>query len=90
MGDDGADIAGEEVFLLAHAEDERATAPGAHEEVRNVSMNESDSIRADDLSQSRANGVDEKSFLVKWRGRGVTVGTRISSLDDRGFVKFAD
>ena len=59
VGDDGADVAGEEVFLLADPEDERAAAPGADDEVRNVAMNERDAVGADDLAQSRANGVDQ-------------------------------
>ena len=50
VGDDGADVAGEEVFVFAHAEHERAAAARADDEVRDVAMNERDAVGADDLS----------------------------------------
>ena len=82
VGDDRADIAGEKIFVLADAEDERAAAPGADDEIGNVAVDERDAVGADDLLQRRANGVDEQSFLVERRSvpspldRGLRPGQR--------------
>src|SRR5260370_452898 len=59
MSDDRADIAGEEIFILANPENERTATTGADDKIRDIGMNNRDSVSADDLLQGRAHGVDE-------------------------------
>ena len=64
MGDDCADIAGEEVFMGADAENERAAATGSNDEARNVSVDDGDAVGADDLAQRETDRLDEASLVA--------------------------
>jgi hypothetical protein len=71
VGDDGADVAGQEILILAYAEDERAAAAGSDDEVRNIAMDQSNPVRADDLAQGGADGIDQTALLVRQRGLAI-------------------
>src|SRR4030088_530416 len=51
VSDNGADIAGQKIFLFADAEHERTTAARSDHETGNVRMNQSDAVSANDLFQ---------------------------------------
>lgn len=59
VGDDGADIAGEEVLPLADAEHEGAAAPRSDEDSGEVDVHEGDAVGTFDLFQGEAQGLDE-------------------------------
>src|ERR1700730_7620631 len=59
MSDDRADVAGDKILIFANAENERAATTCADDKVRDIGVNERDSVRADDLLQGRTHGVDE-------------------------------
>ena len=65
VGDDRADVAGEEVFLFADAEHERAAASRADDEIRDVLVHERDAVGADDLLQRGTDGDDEPALRVR-------------------------
>ena len=87
VGDDRAHIAGEKIFVLAHAEHERAAAPRADDEIRNVAMNQRDAVGADDLLQRGAHGVDQKRLVPcadRSRRRRVVVNVADQMREDFG------
>src|SRR6266404_1311526 len=59
MSDDCTDVAGEEIFILANPENERTATTGADHKIRDIGVNDRDSVSADDLLQGRAHGVHE-------------------------------
>ncbi len=71
VGDDRADVAGEEILVLANSEHERTAAARADDEIRNVLMDERDAISADDLLQRRAHCRNETAFVVERRSVAV-------------------
>ena len=73
VGDDGADVAGQKIFLFADAEDERTSAASPDDEIWNVAMNQRDAVCSDDLAQGRAHRIDQPAFLVRQRRFGVAI-----------------
>src|SRR5947207_1449051 len=61
---DRADVAGEEVFILSDTENERTAATRTNNKIWNVSMDEGNTVRSDDLFQRRADGVDQPRFGI--------------------------
>ena len=67
MGDDGADVAREEMLALSDAEHERTPTAGADKHAGNIRMYDRDAIGADDLSQRFPHGLDQRGlrFFVR-------------------------
>src|ERR1041385_272376 len=55
VSDDRAYVAGQEIFAAADAKHKRTSTSCADHEIRHVSVNQSDAIRADHLPERRAN-----------------------------------
>ncbi len=64
VGDDCAHVAGQKIFVFAHAEHERTATARADDKIRNVGVNQRDSVSADHLLQRRSHGVDQARFLL--------------------------
>ena len=67
VGDDGGNVAGEEVLAVADADHERRAAAGAEEVAGQVSVQEGDAVGAVDLARGGEDGLDEPF------GRGAAV-----------------
>src|SRR5438105_12888212 len=61
---DCADVTGEEILILAHAENQRRTAAGSDKEIFDISVNEGDAVGADHLFQRCAGRVHQPSFGI--------------------------
>src|SRR5688572_1146045 len=88
VGDNGTDVAGQKILVLAHAKNQWAAAPCSDDEVGNIPVHESDSVRADNLTQGDANGIDKAAFLVRELGLAVAIRTCIGGT--RRVVKLPD
>ncbi len=89
VGDDGADVAGQEMLALADAEDERAAAAGADDDAGEIFVNDGDAVGADDLAQGFTDGLNEGGlgflrFLVECRAdqmrEHLGVGLRVENV----------
>src|ERR1700730_6205659 len=59
MSDDCANVAGEKIFVFANAKNERTATTRADDKIRDIGVNDRDSVSADDLLQGRAHRVHE-------------------------------
>ena len=59
MGDDGADVTGEEVFVAANAEEQRAAAARADDEAGMRGVDDGDAVGADNFFEGVADGFGE-------------------------------
>ena len=64
MRDNGVGVAGDEIFVLADADDERRTAPRADNRVRTIRANDGNPIGADDFSERVADGWRERIAIL--------------------------
>src|SRR5438045_1102207 len=64
VSDDCAHVAGEEILILADAEDQRRTAPRTNHELFDVGMNERDAIGTNHLFKRGTRGVNQASFGI--------------------------
>ena len=63
VSDDGAYIAGQKILAVADAKHERTSTPCADHEIRHVSVNQSDAVRANHLPKRRANSFKKPGFF---------------------------
>ena len=61
---DCADVTGEKILILAHAQNERRTATGSDQKIFDMSVNEGDAVGADHLFQRRAGRVHQPRFGI--------------------------
>ena len=69
--DDGVGVAGQKIFALADADDERRTAPRADNRVRLVGANHREAVSADDFAQRVADGLGERVWNFVFVGDDV-------------------
>ena len=64
---DRANITRQKMFVLAYSQDERASAPCADDDAGDIRMHDRDAIGPDNLTQSTANGLDQRAFVLRGR-----------------------
>lgn len=64
MGHESVGVAGEKVFAVAHADDERRTAPRAAEQIRKITANDANAVSADDFAQRVADSANKQMFVA--------------------------
>ena len=65
--DEGVGVAGQKIFALADADDERRTAPRADDGVGLVGANDRQAVGADDFAQRVADGLGQRIGIADFR-----------------------
>jgi hypothetical protein len=64
VGDDGVGVAGQEILVLAQADDQRRTAPGADDHAGRIDTHQRQAVGADDFAQGLADGLGQARGIL--------------------------
>src|SRR2546430_2103254 len=64
VSDDRTHVAGQKIFLLTDAENERTATPRSDNKIGNVCMDDRDAVGANDLLQRGARGIDQSRLGI--------------------------